>query len=112
MSQNQLNKQIRRLESKISDSELNFTPIIVSDSKARYLEQEVIAPVERKLVWWFQSGASAKDQLHYIKDNLEVQLQRYPRIILYIWVGTCDLTKKEGKFIYLRARDNILQSVI
>lgn len=106
MSQNQLNKQSRRLESLITDKHLTFTPVVLSDSKARYLQSEVVHPAEQKIVWWYESGASAKSQLDFLKDNLELKLHRYPRIVLYIWLGTCDLTKKEGKFIELKARDN------
>ena len=106
MSQNQLNKQCRYLESKIVDNDLTFTPVVLSDSKAGYLKNEVIYPAERKIVWWYEGGASAKSRPAYLKDNLELQLHRYPRIVFYVWLGTCDLTKTEGKFIELKARDN------
>lgn len=41
MSQNQLEKQIRRLEAKQTNFYLEYTPVILSDSKARYVEQEL-----------------------------------------------------------------------
>ena len=106
MSQNQLHKQCRYFESKIVDRNVTYTPVVLSDSKAHYLKNEVTYPAEKKLVWWYEKGATAKAQLDYLKDNLELKLHKYPKIVLYIWLGTCNLTKKEGKFIQLRARDN------
>jgi len=84
-----------------------YTPVILIDSKARYLEQEVISTSEKKLQWWYAGSATANDQLRYLKDNLEIKLHRHPRILLYIWVGTCNLTRKNGDFIELKPRDNL-----
>jgi hypothetical protein len=44
-------KQIRRLESKQTNFYLEYTPVILSDRKARYLEQEAISTSEKKLQW-------------------------------------------------------------
>ncbi|CAG2200529.1 unnamed protein product [Mytilus edulis] len=106
MSQNQLNKQIHRLESSQTSFPFDYMPVILSDSKARFLQNEVNSRTERKIQWWFKSGASANDQLQYLKDNLELKLQIHPKILLYVWLGTCDLTTKNGKFISLKSRDN------
>lgn len=103
---NQLDKKIRYLESTQTNYHLQYTPVILSDSNDRYIENEVISRAERKLEWWYDSSASANDQLQYLKDNIELKLQRSPRIFLYIWVRTCDLTVKEGKYIKLKSKDN------
>jgi hypothetical protein len=39
-------------------------------------------------------------------DNLEIKLHRYPDIVLYLWLGTCDLTvKQHDGLIELKSRD-------
>ena len=44
--------------------------------------------------------------MQYLQDNFERELNTLHNITLYVWVGTCNLTKIEGDFIYLRSRDN------
>ena len=39
-------------------------------------------------------------------DNLEIKLHHYPNIVLYLWLGTCDLTvKQHDGLIELKSRD-------
>lgn len=100
MSQNQLEKQIRRLEAKQTNFYLEYTTVILSDSKARYVEQELFQRLRKSF-----SGCMRAVQL--LMDNLEIKLHRHLRILLYIWVGTCNLTRKNGDFIELKSRDNL-----
>lgn len=85
---------------------LRETPIVLSDSKARYLRDEVIRGVERDIVWWFEGGATVEKQFKFLQENLEIELHRHPRIVLYLWLGTCNLTVKDGGLIQLKSTDN------
>lgn len=97
-------RQIDRLEH-FSRYNINSIPIVLTDSKGRYLEDEVYAGIEQDIIWWANS-AECKDQYDFLVQNLEGTLRQYPNkdIVLYIWLGTCDLTVKEGRFIYLRSK--------
>lgn len=55
---------------------------------------------------WCESGATAGNRLQFLKDNLQHELQNLNLITLYVWVGTCNVTRKEGHFIYLVSKDN------
>ena len=93
MSKSKLNREIVKLQRKIQPVQLQKTPIILSDSKAKHLKYERSLPVEFNIVWWYQSGATAHDRYLFLKDNIEQAVNRYKNIVLYVWLGTCDLTK-------------------
>lgn len=82
------------------------TPILLSDSKGLNLRNQVRVNPESFIEFWCQTGATAENRLQYLRDNLATKLQAVPNIALYVWVGTCNLTSRNGDFIQLTARDN------
>jgi hypothetical protein len=52
------------------------------------------------------STLSWGNRLQFLKNNLQHELQNLNLITLYVWVGTCNFTRKEGHFIYLVSKDN------
>ncbi len=40
-------------------------------------------------------------------NNLDLWISRYKNIIIALWLGTCDLTKKTGKYIDLQAETSV-----
>ena len=99
-----------QLEYNSSVSDLNIrlrkTPVLLSDSKARHLRDEVARGIEKDIVWWYKGGATTEKQYDFLCDNLEIKLHRYPDIVLYLWLGTCDLTvKQHDGLIELKSRD-------
>ena len=71
------------------------TLIIVSDSKGKYLKRCVqnIVP-EKNTVFEFKGGRTTKQAEDYICSNIDYYIHRYGSILLVLWTGTCDLTKK------------------
>lgn len=51
-------------------------------------------------------AARTKKLADLIKERTEKALQRYGKILIYLWTGTCDITNKCGKEIHLRNKDN------
>ena len=83
------------------------TPILLSDSKGFYLKEEVSINPETFIQFWCTSGATAEDQLNYLQQNLEAQIDIYENITLFVWVGTCNLTKKTTDgYIEITSKDN------
>ncbi|CAC5391989.1 unnamed protein product [Mytilus coruscus] len=108
---NRLRSQIQYNTNALDTSiRLHKTPIVLSDSKARYLRDEVIRGIERDIVWWFEGGATVEKQFGFLQKNLEIELHRHPRIVLYLWLGTCNLTVKDGGLIQLKSSDNSSRS--
>ena len=108
MSLSRLQKQLDFNSSVSGETHvLTKIPVVLSDSKARCVSNEVTRGVEKEIKWWWKGGASTQSQFQYLKDNLELFLHQHQNIVLYLWLGTCDLTVKQGKYISLRSKDNL-----
>lgn len=81
------------------------TPIILTDSKGKYLRNQV--HFNNNIVWCCHPKISIQEHLQFLKGNLDSFIQQHGNITLFIWLGTCDLTKKDKHgFISLRSKDN------
>lgn len=108
MSLSKLDRYISRVDPSTLQVPHSKTPIILSDSKGRYLRDEIgrFDGIENDILFWCKSGASCREQYDYLVQNLENTLQHHPAIVLYVWVGNCDLTTKSGPIIELKNRDS------
>lgn len=82
---------------------LTHTPILVSDSKGFRLRQQ---DTENKIVYWCESGASTRQLVSVLENRILDATYTYKKIVFYFWTGTCDLSRKKGKFVYLCAPDD------
>lgn len=82
------------------------TPVLLSDSKGFYLKDQVTINPERFLEFWGDRGDSADDCLHFLRTHLSDEVERLGQISLFIWIGTCDLTIKTGKYIDVSSHDS------
>lgn len=105
MNINKLRKQIDklRLDPLVQPTR---TPVLLSDSKGFNLQNQVRVNPESFIQFWCEAGATAENRLNYLKDNLAHHLQSFRNITLYVWVGTCNLTSKNGNLIQLASHDN------
>ncbi|CAG2228076.1 unnamed protein product [Mytilus edulis] len=78
------------------------TPILVSDSKGFTL-RNACKEKEFPLESWCKSGAITEVLVDLIKSRIEKSIKRHQHVIIYLWSGTCDLTKKEGRFIKIKS---------
>lgn len=111
MSLARVRKHIQNLRPSLHNPPLlRSIPVILSDSKAKYLENisDWYSHPENKIFWWWQKGANTRDALVWLKDNLESQFQELgsQHLTLYVWLGTCDVTVKSGLFIDLRTESD------
>lgn len=86
---------------------LEYTPVVVSDSKGNYLLDQVDQHYypENCIVWWAKSGASTEERYRWIKNNIRDLKATHNKIHIYFWTGTCDLTFKNKKSIHLASRE-------
>jgi hypothetical protein len=106
MSENKLrmfNKQTPPLTGK-----KRLQPIVLSDSKGRYIEKFYRDFTEKQLIIISQSGLKAEESKQWLKRNILVdrKIIEHGDIWLYIWIGTCNLTSKSKKYIALRSQAN------
>lgn len=108
MSKAKLQSFLDRPQEKISEH-LTHTPILLSDSKGFLLQRE---ESDRTIVYWCESGATTRQLVSLLEARVLDANFLYKKIVFYIWAGTCDLTYKSGKFIYLRSQsDDIVERV-
>jgi hypothetical protein len=55
------------------------------------------------LFWWCKPGATVEQQYHCLQNNIYDKLLETVNFWLYVWLGTCNLTQKDGKLVSIRA---------
>ena len=104
----------RKLQ-KYIDRPLNFNgsltkhAILLSDSKGFSLKSHVdlLDKFNHQIEIIYQSGAQYQTYLNWLHKNLHKKVKIHRQIIIYVYLGTCDLTFKQGKFIKLRHSDEL-----
>ena len=56
--------------------------------------------------WWWKPDRDYTQTLNWIRQNISDQIGHYDNIALYIWIGTCDLTRKNKQYSSLANHDN------
>lgn len=84
----------------------NFTPVVFSDSKGKYLEKKVADKHEREIKWWTKSGVNTNEGYIWLQNKLKSKIKKIGNIWLYVWLGTCDITSKHKKYISLASEDD------
>lgn len=77
------------------------TAAILTDSKGSYLHQHVTNTIENEIIWWCKPGRTSEEGINWLNNNIDSKLRRYGDLCIYLWLGTCDLTHKNGKYISL-----------
>jgi hypothetical protein len=115
MSETKLRKYLEKQarEPICVNKRLISTPAILADSKGNSLKRSGCESLDgRPIKWWCKSGARTRDQLNWLKKNIGNKIAQYGNLTIFVWLGTCDLTVKEGKYISLRqGSDKIVEDV-
>jgi hypothetical protein len=61
--------------------------------------------VEKQIVWLTKSGAKIEDSTQWLKYNIFKKIINYGDIWLYVWMGTCNLTSINKKYISLKSEN-------
>lgn len=82
--------------------------ILISDSKGRYLRNhsDLIQQFGFQIEFQCFGGARFCDYFYWLQSNLDKKVRIFGQIVLYIFLGTCDLTGKKGRFIDLKHEDD------
>jgi hypothetical protein len=84
------------------------TPVVLSDSKANWLKHHAKGthPVEKEIIWWSKSGAKIKDRLNWLKSVIVQNISDLGPIWIFVWLGTCDLTTYNKKYISITTHND------
>ena len=103
MSNNRLQKYLDRPEN-IPKREQSATPALLSDSKGDYLKATGEG-AKYNLKFWCKKGATLEEETYWLHWNLRHKVRKYGKIRIFVWLITCDLTYKQGKYIDLLCSD-------
>ncbi|KAK3100171.1 hypothetical protein FSP39_015731 [Pinctada imbricata] len=78
-------------------------PVILSDSKGKWLQREITNEADGELIWWSKSGAKIEDSTRWLRTNIARKIIQLRDVWLYVWLGTCNLTAKNKKYISLKS---------
>lgn len=84
------------------------TLVILADSKGKYLKNELpkIHLNIPNIIWWSRSSKRTSDGTHYLERKINNLARDNKKIFVAFWYGTCDVTTKEGDFIFQRYQDD------
>ena len=86
------------------------TPVLLSDSKGKRIE-DLITSNKHNIEFWCKKGLNANDEIHWLRSRLRHKLRRYHSVHFFLWLGTCDITQRDGKFIKLRQEDGDINEI-
>lgn len=81
-------------------------PAILTDSKG-HIDRYASHNAERDILWWSASGENIEKRITWLKKNIARHIIRHGNIWLYTWLGTCNLTSKNKKYITLTSDTNL-----
>lgn len=100
MSVNRLEKFLRRTENRRCNDEKIRTLLVVGDSKVKYIRSWARSDIERAIIWYSVGGLTTQKAGVWLNDNIDNIIKDYGYVDICLWTGTCDITRKVGKFIY------------
>lgn len=110
MSLSKVEKRIKDLSKRLDYGNLKKVPVLLTDSRGRNLEDVTDSSQypENKIYYWYSPGDGVQEQFSWLKENLEKKFNELgtQHLTLYVWLGTCDLTEKCGRYIQLRSEKN------
>ena len=90
---------------------VRLVPVIITDSKAKYIKNYCINPVENRIKWWFKPGQNSTQGLAWLRDSLETRIGYLDNISLYVWLGTCDFTVYDRKTRYITLKQDLKEEI-
>ena len=85
MSVNKLVKYLQQ-QPALPEAKREFTPVIVSDSKGRWLQKTVQTPTDKSIKWWTKGGVSTQEELSWLATTLPHKAQK-EKLWLYLWTA-------------------------
>lgn len=103
----------RYLQRELHAKEIKNDLILLTDSKGNYLQRHLTKystdfPAISKIHFESHSGRNLVQGLYWLQANIQRLLTCFNKLSIYVWLGTCDLTYKRGRYIYLQHRSDEL----
>lgn len=82
-----------------------LVPVVLTDSKGE-ISSHVAHNTEREILWWYKRGSKIDQSTSWLQRNIARKIINHGDIWLYVWLGTCDLTTKNKKYISITPGDD------
>ena len=112
MTDTNIRKSIKRIKINTDHKKRKYTPVILSDSKGEYVKQEICNPEALNIQFINRKGSTLTDSVLFIRNHLHKRIKRFKHVHIYVWLGTCDITLKQGKYIDLRYEKKDTQKLL
>lgn len=73
---------------------------VLSDSKATYINSYVASKIGSDIVWWCTKGLTSEIAVEWLYEKIDTKIRKYGDMCIYVWLGTCDFTRK-NKYVSL-----------
>ena len=75
-----------------------------ASSKGNYVKphSDILKSVNFDIEFACKAGGTFPYQFHWLKRNLPSRVSYYGRVVIFVWLGTCDLTVKTDQYIDLK----------
>lgn len=79
----------------------NFTAILLTSSKGFSIQKHSDLIKPNFISFQNKAGGKFPERFSWAQHNLSKQLEYFGNIKLFVWLGTCDITQKSGKYCSL-----------
>ncbi|MES9904148.1 MAG: hypothetical protein ABW168_15920 [Sedimenticola sp.] len=105
MSEKKLQKYLSQEPSASGQRKPNKIPIILTDSKGKYLQPFCQQGAKSDIIWINKSGKTTDFYVRWLESNVQ-RISKDGDVHMLIWIGTCDPTTKVGKTITLKVNQD------
>ncbi|VDI17132.1 Hypothetical predicted protein [Mytilus galloprovincialis] len=96
----------------ITEVNRKLQPVVLTDSKGN-INRHVAHNAERDIIWWTKRGSKLEQSTNWRKKNIASKIIRHGNIWLYAWLGTCNLTTKNKRYISItKGNDEEVNNII
>ena len=74
-----------------------ITPIILTHREVRYLKDIC----KSQIIWRYKLGQLTEVGYNWLQNHISREIEQFDNIHLYMWLGTCDFTVYDGRFVTL-----------
>ena len=110
MSLSKIKKSTEKLALDVNNNDsLKRKPIIISDSKGRYIQDQITTEQSLGIKFISKKGWKIQSCIDWVEDNLKYYRSTTAgKHIVCIWLGTCDLTdlNKKSRLLTLNANND------
>lgn len=102
MTDSYIRRSLKRIKVNTEGLHQKVTPILLADSKGHYINNEIVDTSQLNIQFINHSSTRLRDSIDFVDKNLYKRTKRFKNTHVYVWIGNCDITRKDGRYLTLR----------